>query len=37
MNNANHHMQQENEHILEQLGQFEILESNIPDEVMTTQ
>ena len=36
-NNANNHMQQENEHMLEQLGHFEILEAKLRDEVMTTQ
>ena len=34
---ANHQMQQENAHMMERLGQFEIFESKLLDEVITTQ
>ena len=37
LKNANHQMQQENTHLMEHLGQSEILEANLWDEVMTTQ
>ena len=30
-------MQQEDAHMMERFGQFEILESNLRDELMTTQ
>ena len=37
LNNAYHQMKQEYAYLMERLGQFEILEANIQDEVMTTQ
>ena len=37
LNNANHQMQQETAHMMELLGQFEIIEAKLRDEVMTTQ
>ena len=36
LNHDNHQIQQENSHLMEHLGQFEILESKIRGEVMTT-
>ena len=36
LNNANHHMQQENAHMMERFGQFEIFEENLRNKVMTT-
>ena len=37
LNNANHQLQQENAHMMERLGQFEISKIKLWDEMMTTQ
>ena len=37
LNNANNQTQKENSHFMEHLGQFEILEEKLLDEVMATQ